>query len=163
MKSTTTFRRVALGALLTIGLLVAPVAASVVPSSVQAGASSATHKAKLASNRGNAIEPKANGKFTCSSLYNSWTLSIKGVQVIGSDGVTPWDTTDNFGHYFVEVFIGAENFSVTLAQNSSTGLFDGYGSGVFSRGGECLANSGVQVVGGPNGGFTSLNLFATLS
>ena len=74
------------------GMAVGAVAATGLVSSAPAAASSTTHKVKLEGNHAGAVEPRTKGKFTCSTLTDSWTLSITGVQVIGADGITPWDT-----------------------------------------------------------------------
>jgi hypothetical protein len=52
-------RRVALGALLVMGVAVGPVAATGVLSSAPAAAASTTHSAKLKGNQAGAVEPEA--------------------------------------------------------------------------------------------------------
>jgi hypothetical protein len=126
-------RRVTLGALLVTSVAVGPVAATGVLSSNPAAAASTTHSAKLKGNHAGAVEPEAKGKFYCNSLTESWALSITGVQVIGADGVTPWDTghvigyNPDPGHYYLYVEIGPPNgeiFVVTLSQDPKTGLYE---------------------------------------
>ena len=156
-KTSQKVRRVALGALLVTGVLVGAVAATGVVSSAPAAASSTTHKAKLEGNHARAIEPRVKGKFACSTLTDSWTLSITGIQVIGADGVTPWDTgrvigyNPDPGHYYLYVEIGPPNgdiFVVTLSQDPKTGLYEANTSQSVGAAFGCGQGTIVQVGGG---------------
>jgi hypothetical protein len=150
-------RRVALGALFVTSVTVGAVTAAGVVSSAPAAGSSTTHKAKLVGNHAGAVEPRAKGKFTCSILTESWTLSISGIQVIGADGVTPWDTgraigyNPDPGHYYVYVEIGPPNgdiFVVTLSQDPKTGLYETTTSQSVGGAFGCGKGTVVQVGGG---------------
>jgi hypothetical protein len=150
-------RRIALGALLVTSVTVGCVAATGVLSSAPAAAASTTHTARLEGNLGGAVEPEAKGKFYCNSLTESWALSITGVQVIGADGVTPWDTghvlgyNPDPGHYYLYVEVGPPNgdiFVVTLAQDPKTGLYEANTSDSVGSTFGCGKGTIVRVGGG---------------
>jgi hypothetical protein len=156
IKARTTQRAVLACALLS-GAVLVPLAATGLVSSAPAAASSTTHKAKLVGNHGGAIEPRVKGKFTCSTLTESWTLSITGIQVIGRDGVTPWDTGRTIGynpdpgHYYVYVEVGPPNgdiWVVNLTQDPSTGLFGVNATQDVGGAFGCGTGTVVQVGGG---------------
>ena len=136
------------------GAVLVPIAVTGVLSSAPAAASSTTHKAKLEGNKGGAVEPKAKGKLICSTLTDTWTLSITGIQVIGRDGVTPWDTgkvvgyNPDPGHYYLYVEIGPYLFVKTISQDPTTGLYQANVSDAVPGGTGCGTGLLVQVGGG---------------
>ena len=171
MRSTRKIRRVTLGAVLVTGMTVAPIAAMGVLSGSPAAASSGTHKAKLGGNSGPAVEPKVKGKFSCNSVSNSWALSITKIQVIGSDGITPWDrtafaTNPNPGHYWVAVR-SSEFVSATISQDPATGLYQANAGGSLPPVFSCATGASVLVYGGDVADLVSapgsLIIHATLS
>jgi len=150
-------RRAILACTLLTGAVLLPIAATGVLSSAPAAAASTTHRANLEGNHGGAVEPKAKGKFYCNSLTDSWALSVTGVQVIGADGVTPWDTghavgyNPDPGHYYVYVEIGPPNgdiFVVTLSQDPKTGLYEANTSQRVGTAFGCEKGTVVRVGGG---------------
>jgi hypothetical protein len=148
-------RRAILACTLLTGAVLVAIAATGVLSSAPAAAAST--RAKLEGNHAGAVEPEAKGKFYCNSLTESWALSITGVQVIGADGVTPWDMghvigyNPDPGHYYLYVEIGPPNgdvFVVTLSQDPKTGLYEANTSQSVGAAFGCGKGTIVQVGGG---------------
>ena len=151
-----THRRIAvlmLGtALLTLATAVPAVFTGVPDGSVQAGAASATHTVKLAGpGTSLAYEPKAKAKFTCNSTTGAFTLTSSGIQVIGSNHVTPWDTQAT-GSYWISFWVdGSFSFApqlLGLTQDPTTGFYGGTGTGFLDAPSDCSKGNPVLVFGG---------------
>jgi len=147
---------VALGALLAAGLTVVPIVATSALSAAPAGALSTTHKATLSGNTGLAVEPsKAKVTFFCNSVSRTFGWGIKDVQVIGSDGLTPWDTGSYPGYnplpgQFYLVFGDAHGHDagVSIYQDPTTALYGSGGALPLPAGFGCATGDPIIVFGG---------------
>jgi hypothetical protein len=120
-----------------------------------------THKITLrgaSSNFGGATENSAVMKFQCNDATGRFNISVKGVQVIGSDHVTPWDTTsgDFAGRYWVHVTLFGESLNhiytdfPVLSQDAKAGLFTLTKAGTLPDVAACRGGSGFIIDGGSN-------------
>jgi hypothetical protein len=133
-------------------------AAAAVSASSPVGAKAAPtigvrHKIRLA-NVGPATEGSAVATFQCNDVTGAFKLSVKGVQVIGFDHLTPWDTTLVPGRYWITLSLANPGFthfggeSVALTQDADDGLFAVTSAGTLSDVAACTYGSSVEIFGG---------------
>lgn len=142
-----THRRIAVSmlgtAVLALAFVIPVVFTGVLSGSAPAGAASANHTVKLTGpGTSLAYESKAKAKFTCSSTTGTFTLTASGIQVIGSNHLTPWDTTLTTGHsywisFWVDGYFAGSPDALALTQNPTTGLYGGTTTGYLDSASEC--------------------------
>ena len=140
--------RIAVAVVVAGGLLVAGASAAQVVTGGAAGAVGTTHRTPAsARSTGTDVEGSARASLRCNDATGAYTLSVTNVQVIQTDGVTPWhrwDFGDGTARPYVTVTLtpsGGPAVSVTtvgsvplvdelwgatsspLAQNTTNGLF----------------------------------------
>lgn len=93
-------------------------------SSSSAGAIGITHKLAVSPrNTGTAVEGSARMAFTCNDVTGAAVLSVTNVQVIQSDGDTPWSSKSVTLVVGPVAGFGDFNESWDLTQNQTNGLF----------------------------------------
>ncbi len=153
-----THRRIAVSmlgtAVLALAFVIPVVFTGVLSGSAPAGAASANHTVKLTGpGTSLAYESKAKAKFTCSSTTGTFTLTASGIQVIGSNHLTPWDTTLTTGHsywisFWVDGYFAGSPDALALTQNPTTGLYGGTTTGYLDSASECASGNPLLVFGG---------------
>ena len=140
-----------------------------------AGAVGTTHKISLKGKNpgqsfGQAFENGATLTFQCNDVTGVYKLSLKGVQVIGSDHVSPWDRTygPDSGRYYVGWALSDAThqniYTATLNQDTKSGLFTVTSSSTLSDTEPCASASTFQIFGGSlDDGGLSLDMFGGLS
>jgi hypothetical protein len=153
-----THRRIAVSmlgtTLLALAIMVPAMFTGVLSGSVPAGAASANHTVKLAGpGTSLAYEPKAKVKFTCNSNTGAFTLTGSGIQVFGSNHVTPWDTTvTQSTSYWISFWIDGDlpgsPIVAALTQDPTTGLYGTTTTGNLNYASECATGVPLLVFGG---------------
>jgi hypothetical protein len=138
-----------------VAIAVAGGATAFVLSSMEsAGAVGVTHQLVTpVSNDSLAVEKTAVFSFKCNDVTGKYTVSVKGVQVIKSDHVTPWETSGGF--YEVGIVLTPsptdgtvqESWLLNLTQNTTNGLFRGAMTGTLSNVPLCHSGEDVRAIG----------------
>ncbi len=135
-----------------VAAVVLPVAVPLlVASPSTAAAVATTHSIKFVG-RGTGspmlIEPKLKLKESCNSSTGAWTVSASGIQVIGPDGVTPFDTRN--GQYVLSVTLAAEQTFVPLKQDPKTALFDANFTSTLIKKTDCFSGASTAITATTN-------------
>lgn len=158
-----THRRIAVSilgtALLALAIMGPALVAGVLAGSASAGAAGTNHTVRLTGpGTSLAYEPKAKVKFQCNSTTGTFTLTASGIQVFGSDHLTPWETTETSGLAYWITFIVdgqfASSFIISeLKQDPTTGLYGVTNTGFLNSASNCGAGDPFIVYGGVDSDF----------